>query len=247
MKKNVHDGHRDRLREKIEKFGIRVLADHEKLEYLLYPFVPRRDTNPLAHELLETFGSLNGVFEASVDELSNIKGVSKNAALFLHTLPELYVCAAEAPKLILHNAEDASNYAIRRIGKCSTERFVCFFLGEKGKVLRICDLAEGKESSVSVNREELVRLAIQSDAKIVILAHNHPSGDLYPSEADILSTNNLAQSLFLFGIRLWDHIIVSSNDSFSMLNHGLIESGEEFKKRSFSPKTLSFDQGKNPN
>ena len=231
MKTNMHDGHRARLREKIEKFGIRVLADHEKLEYLLYPFVPRRDTNPIAHELIETFGSLNGVLDASVDELSKIKGVSKNAALFLHTLPELYVYSAEAPKLILHNAEDASAYAIRRIGKLPTERFVCLFLGDKGKVLRICDLAEGSGNAVAVNREELVRLAIQCDAKIVILAHNHPSGDLYPSNADILSTNTLAQSLFFFGIRLWDHIIVSATDSFSMLNHGLIESSEEFKKK----------------
>ena len=260
MKSNVHEGHRDRLRAKIAEHGLPCLADHEKLEYLLYPFVPRRDTNPIAHELIQTFGSLKRVFEADVADLVQVKGVSRNAALFLHNLPSLFSGhCVEPPKRILNNTQDAARYAISVIGGERVERFVCFFLDDDGAVIKISDLASGAKKSVSIHREELARLAVQCKAKIVVLSHNHPSGELYPSREDVLSTNRLAQTLRTVGVRLWDHIIVSATDSFSMCDHALIEAPAEFessvtffrdqaqdKSRSPSPIGNAADEEKRP-
>ncbi len=231
MEKNIHDGHRDRLRAKIRENGLRSLADHEKLEYLLYPFVPRRDTNPIAHELLQTFGTLKRVLDADVEDLAQVKGISKNAAIFLHALPDLFLSySTEVPKTILNNTQEAARYAIQMIGKDPVERFFCFFLDEDGGVIKVKDFARGVKKAVAINREELVRLAVQCKAKILILAHNHPSGKPYPSKEDVVSTNRLAQSLRLVGIRLWDHIVVSKTESFSMCDHAMIESPLDFDK-----------------
>ena len=224
MEKNLHEGHRERLRAKLETYGMQGLADHEKLEYLLFPFVPRRDTNPIAHDLIHTFGSFRQVLDAEIDDLAAVKGVSRNAALFLHLLPSLFNSyASEGAIKNLRNTRDAAEYAKGLIGNESNERLICFFLSGKGSLIKVCDIASGEENNVTVSRETVIRLAIQCKAKVLILSHNHPSGNLYPSQADIEATNELIRALSLVGIRIWDHIVVSGKDFLRMFEKGLLQ------------------------
>ena len=222
---SVHDGHRERLRKRIAKYGFESLEDHEKLEYLLYSFIPRRDTNPIAHELIYTFGSYKKVLDADVDQLSSVKGMTENAALFLHALPDAfsaYLLSEKEKKL--SSIEDCANYLIARIGRRKEEYFVILYLNDIGELIKADESTTSDRRSVMIERDKLVATAAQCRAKTVVVGHNHPSGELAPSDADIESTNKLIQALGMVGIGLGDHLIVSFNGYYSMkLHNHLVE------------------------
>ena len=133
----IHDGHRERLRNKIRNYGFECLEDHEKLEYLLFPFVPRRDTNPIAHELIRTFGSYKEVLEAETDLLASVAGMTENAALFLHTLPDAfsaYLTSDKSKQLTSPSA--CAEVVTARIGRKKTEHFLVLYLDDACRVMK---------------------------------------------------------------------------------------------------------------
>ena len=220
----IHDGHRERLRNKIRKFGFECLEDHEKLEYLLFPFIPRRDTNAIAHELLLTFGSYKKVLDATPELLSSVRGMTENAALFLHLLPEAfsaYLLADKGNDNLTSPAACASA-VIARIGRKKEEHFLIFYLSETGKILKSEVFSRGDRRAVSIERDKLVATAAKCGATYVVMGHNHPNGSLLPSDADIDSTNRIAQALGMVGIKLADHLIVSEYEYHSMRREGEI-------------------------
>ena len=214
----LHDGHRERLRNKIRKFGFECLEDHEKLEYLLFSFVPRRDTNAIAHELLLTFGSYKKVLDADPDLLVTVKGMTENAALFLHLLPEAFSAylLSEKDAASLTNPVSCAEAMIARIGRKKEECLLVFYLDETGKLLKTEVSSGGGRRSVSFDRDKLVAMAVKCRATYVVLGHNHPNGSLLPSDADIDSTNRIAQALGMAGVKLADHLIVSEFEYHSM-------------------------------
>ena len=217
----MHDGHRERLRNKLRKFGFDCLEDHEKLEYLLFPFIPRRDTNPIAHELIETFGSFKKVLDADVEMLATVKGMTEKAALFLHLLPDIlsaYLLSEKDKKL--KNTEDCAGVIISRIGRKRKETFVALYLEASGKIIKVEETTSSDSKKVDINRDRLIASAVQCGAKVVVIGHNHPGGNLMPSDADIESTNRLVQALGMVGIKLGDHLIVSEREYYSMKTHG---------------------------
>lgn len=220
----LHDGHRERLRNKIRKFGFECLEDHEKLEYLLFSFVPRRDTNAIAHELLLTFGSYKKVLDADPEMLVSVKGMTENAALFLHLLPEAFSAylLSEKESACLTNPVVCAEAAIARIGRKQEECLLVFYLSETGKVLKTEVTTSGGRHSVSFDRDKLVATAVKCRATYVVLGHNHPNGSLSPSDADIDSTNRIAQALGMSGVKLADHLIVSEYEYHSMRTAGEI-------------------------
>ena len=217
----IHDGHRDRLRSRVKKYGLESLEDHEKLEFLLYPFIPRRDTNPIAHDLIDTFGTFRQVMDAEAEDLAAVKGMTENAAVFLHTLPDVmsaYILSGIGTKL--RDPKECAEYIIARIGRKKEEHFVVIYLDEGGRILKTEELSTGARSEVSVNRDKIVQNAVKCEAKCVILGHNHPKGTLAPSSEDVDATNRIVQALGVVNVKLGDHLIVSGCEYYSMKVQG---------------------------
>lgn len=216
----IHDGHRERLRNRVKKYGFESLEDHEKLEFLLYPFTPRRDTNPIAHALLSAFGSFRNVLEADAEALAEVKGMTMNAALFLHTLPDVFSAflLSEKEKRLLGPIECAE-YFIARIGRKKEEHFLVVYLDDGGRIIKSEEF-KGEHKAVSINRDKIVKSAVKLGATYVVLGHNHPNGALRPSDDDRDSTNRIVQALGVVNIKLGDHLIVSGYEYYSMQASG---------------------------
>ena len=218
--KGVHTGHRARLKNRVRKYGLESLAEHEILEFLLYPFIPRRDTNPIAHALLDTFGSLKNVLNRDEADLAAISGMTANAALYLHAVPDVfsaYVLSEKSAKM--SGTAECAEYAIARIGRKKEEHFLTLYLSDACRVLKSEDVSAGKKGSVSIDRDNVVSTAVRCGAKYVVLAHNHPNGVLAPSDTDIDATNRIVQALGVVNVSLADHLIVSEDGYYSMNLH----------------------------
>ena len=220
-KTSLHEGHRERLRNKIKRYGLEALEEHEQLEYVLYAFIPRKDTHPIAHALIDTFGSLRSVLDASPKDLAAVKGMTENAALFLSQIPALYTSYLNSDKQKeVKNIRDAAERFMARIGAKNREHLLVMCLDERGYHIKTVEFTSDKRNVVKLDRDKIVAACVHCDAKIVLLAHNHPGGSLTPSEDDINATNRIAQALQMVGIRLADHIIVSDREYYSLAAHG---------------------------
>lgn len=221
----VHDGHRQRKKEQFRMHGLDAFADHEVLELLLYYAIPRRDTNPVAHRLMERFGSLDGVFSATVEELEEVEGMGKNAATLLALWMPLYRRVRTKPtakEVILNSTEQAGRYFMDLFFGMRREELYEACLDAKGKLLACCRIAEGSVDAVNINTRRLVENALKCGASAVILAHNHPSGIALPSPDDNTTTLALWDALRAVGIPLIDHIIVADEDYVSLHDNGLL-------------------------
>lgn len=224
---SIHDKHRERMRNRIISSGLDNLEPHEVLEFFLYPVVPYRDTNPIAHELINTFGSLANVLDASVDELKKIKYIGHNAAVYLSSLKKLskaYIREKSTEKETLTTRADV----VRRImamSECSdVEEVYLICLNHKSKLLRIVKLCSGDEKSCNISLKEVAEVVLRHKAtNYVLLAHTHPSGELKPSLDDIDCTNRIKIMLKAMGIHLADHLIIGGGKYFSLDENNLIK------------------------
>lgn len=223
---NTHDGHRDRMRERIMQNGLSTLQYHEILEFILYAFVPMKDTNPIAHDLIDQFGSFANVLNANYDELAKVKGVTKNAALFISTLPDMarkYLQSFECEKIKLDSRGAVKNYMSKYFVGKPKEIVVAAAFDVHNNLLGIFQVAEGWSNSVNCTAREIVEIAIRSKAFGIVIAHNHPSGVAVPSDADFFLTNAINCALELVGVTFYDHLIFGKNDYYSFEQNGLFE------------------------
>lgn len=213
----LHDGHRQRAKERYGQVGADALADHELLELALFYAIPRQDTNETAHRLLKRFRSLQGVLQASPEELEQVEGVGKNAALLLHLMADISQRAriTSLPEKILNSPDRTGAYFMELLYQ------VC--LDGKGKLLTCRCIGKGTVSASAVHVRQVVENALYAGASTVILAHNHPSGVALPSDADVLVTRRIQEALAPLGIRLADHIIVADDDYVSMAESGFLQ------------------------
>lgn len=222
---SVHDGHRERRKEQFREHGLDAFADHEALELLLFYAIPRVDTNPVAHRLLERFGSLDAVFSAPAEELEKVEGVGANTATLLSLLFPLVrrsrMTAAKKP-VILNSAGAAGEYFKDLFFGMRDERLYEACLDAKGKLLKCSKVAEGSVDAVNLNMRAIVENALKSGASAVILSHNHPSGVALPSEDDNKTTLMAYDALRTVGVVLVDHIIVADEDFVSLRDNGLL-------------------------
>ena len=219
----VHDGHRERKREQFLRHGADAFADHELLELLLYSAVPRRDTNPLAHELIDKFGSLHAVFAAPAEELEKFSGISRSGAVLLKLIAPIYRRAALSAgenEQILDTVEKIGGFFLNLYVAESREVMYQLCLDAKGRRLNLYKLGEGDPSSVTMNVRRVIENAILSQASMVALAHNHPSGVALPSHEDIIATQQVQTALDAMGICLADHVIVADGDFVSLRHAG---------------------------
>ncbi len=218
-KPNIHKDHRSRVRETIRKTGVENIPDINLLEYLLFYSIPRKDTNEIAHSLLDTFGSLNGVFNASYEQLLQVEGMGENSALLISLIPGLcrrYVESGEKKRINLSEPEDAMEYIRTKYYGEKKEVFYMLCLDALGNLINCCKLGEGTAENVLVDKRETLEAALRNKADTVIFAHNHPNGIAAPSKDDIDMTGEFLGIFRKVGIRLADHIIVAGNDALSL-------------------------------
>lgn len=221
----MHEGHRERMREKYRKHGVETLEPHEVLELLLFYSQPRVNTNEVAHRLLDTFQSLSGVLDADSDSLCSIPGVGKSSAVFLHLIKDvvnLYNQGKLERNPILPTAMDAGNYILRLIGDQAKEGFYVFCMDPEGRVLSHRKIAEGSAYRVYIDVRLVAEYALTHHAYAVILAHNHPKGLIEPSDEDLQLTRQIQSALSPLSISVTDHIIVGDGCFYSMAAHALM-------------------------
>lgn len=208
----LHDGHRQRKRERFLKQGADGLADHEVLELLLYYAIPRRDTNELAHRLIQHFGTLDAVFQAPPEALMQVSGIGENAAVLLNLVPAAQRCARRSvsAERILNSVERCGAYFMDLLDGQRRELLYQVCLDGKGKVLSCKCLSQGSADMTSLSIRQVVENALLSGAAGVVLGHNHPSGVALPSAEDRAATLQVRDALATMDIRLLDHIIVAT-------------------------------------
>ena len=232
MNEKDSQGHRERIKEKFLKNGIDGFAEYEILELLLTYCIPRKDTKPIAKELLNKFKSLDNVFKASFDKLSAIDGLVKNTIAFLKLMGDLpsiiYKDELKNKKLVdketlkILNKDILLKYLRNKIGYEEIEKFYVLYLSSSNEVIKFEENSVGTLDRSSVYPREIYKKVINLNAKSLILVHNHPSDNITPSKSDIELTNEIAKGLKNFGALLIEHIIITKNSYFSFLEEGLI-------------------------
>ena len=221
----MHEGHRDRVKKRFRQEGLDHFSDIQALELLLFYGIPRVDTNPIAHALLDHFGSLSQVREASPEELMKVPGVGENAALLLTLIPQMgrfYMVDRSSCVTILQTLEQCADFLVPHFFGRKVETVFILCLDAKCKLLCCKELGEGGPNSTGVSIRKIVETAIGVNAATVVLAHNHPSGVALPSENDRAVTLWVRDALNTMDIRLLDHIIVADGDFVSMNQSGYL-------------------------
>lgn len=225
-KSNPHDGHRERMRAKLLSDGITSLNPHEVLEIILFYSIPRGNTNPIAHDLITSFGSLSNVFDADIKDLTSVKGVGESSAVLIKIISQLSnYCQrlrwSENP--VLQNFNDTGTYLVDMIGTPPEEHFYLLSLDINGKVLSFNEIEHGTVISSNVDVRKVLECAIRCRACDVVLAHNHPTGNLIPSSNDIDITKVLNVAFDAVGINLKDHFIIGGGGFISLTEKGYIK------------------------
>jgi DNA repair protein RadC len=221
---NLHAGHRQRLRSRFLEEGLDGFHDHQVLELLLFHVIPRGDTNPVAHRLMERFGSLSAVLEADPRDLETVEGMGSRASAFLSLVPPLtrryFHDRVLRDRPLLNCATAVSEYLVPLMAGRPEEVFYLLCLDSRCRVIHPVLLSEGTVRETAVYPRHVVQEAIRHRATAVILAHNHPAGSVAPSQQDRHLTRLLVQALGPLDIRVLDHIIVGGDRTFSFAGEG---------------------------
>ena len=230
--KNNAKGHRERVRKKFLENGFNGLEDYEVLELLLFYVIPRKDTKAIAKELIKKFKTLANVLKADTLELKTVNGLGDVAITFLKmmgALPEkIYEDKLKNQKLIkddknkINDKEVLLSFLRNKIGYEDVEKFYVIYLSSSNEVIAFEESSSGTLDRSSIYPREIYKRVIMENAKSIIIAHNHPSGNTCPSKCDIDITNEIAKGLKNFGALLLEHIIITRDSYFSFLEEGLI-------------------------
>jgi DNA repair protein RadC len=217
---SIHDGHRQRLKDRFCREGLDNFDELHVLELLLFYCIPRVDTNPLAHRLLDHFGSLTAVLDATPEELEKVQGVSQGASTFLSLITQVgryYHIKQSEPGEILRTVEQCGRYLVPYFYGREKETVFMLCLDAKCKVIACKKVGEGSVNSANIPIRRVVEIALGANATTVVLAHNHPSGLAIPSPDDIQTTYRIASALETVEIVMADHIVVSGDDFVSIV------------------------------
>lgn len=226
--KNVHQGHRKRFRSALTASQWENANEHQILEYILSIVIPRKDTNPLAHTLIEEFGSLANVLDASVDDLLQINGIGEVSATFLHSIPSLFKKYKQSKikqKPCLSCASNVFKYYRITFNHMPIEEFHVLSVDSCGYLISKKLVAKGSNNEVPFSLKTILEFAIRTQAAGIILLHNHPNGEPSPSPEDVKLTHQVYNNLMVNGITVLDHIIVGKHDDryYSFKQSGLID------------------------
>ncbi len=224
----MHDGHRERLRNRFRKDGLARFEEHNVLELLLFYCIPRKDTNEIAHALINEFGSLAGVLDAPIERIEKVHGMGENSALFMKLIPEICMRYLES------RGKKDENLTIPKTGKDfiklvlpkflgkSNENFLLICFDNAGRVVYNDILFEGSTNMANIDLRMIVEKVIYYNAVSVVIAHNHPDGLPIASAEDHACTASIRRTLSSMNVVLRDHIIVGGNDAVSLSDSGYL-------------------------
>lgn len=218
----MHEHHRQRMRERFLRNGFEGFAPHEILEVMLYYSIPRVDTNGIAHDLLERFGSFKELFEASVDELITVDGVGQSTAMFLKLIPEItrrYAEEQTKPTARYDTVSKIAEYFIRRFIGVNREQLYMMLLNNRMNLIDCVLVSEGSVNCSAVPVRVMTETALMKKASSVVLAHNHPNGLAIPSGSDLDVTDHLNNSFHLLGIPLLEHLVIAEGRFMPIMKH----------------------------
>lgn len=211
----MHENHRKRMKERFLREGFENFEPHNVLEMLLFYTIPQKDTNELAHALIERFGSISEVFDAPYSELIAVPGIKEHSATFLKMLPQV----ARIYMTEKNNANGVMLPSIEKMGKYFKHKYIgatkeivyLLLLDNKYKVIDCIKIHEGSVNSASITTRTLIELALQRNAASAVIAHNHPSGIASPSPDDLYTTHTIRNAFNLIGVNFLAHILVAGN------------------------------------
>ena len=218
-------GHRKRLRDRFLQSGLDGFLDYEIIELLLTLGTPQKDCKPMAKAAIKQFKGLRGVLDASLDELQVIKGIGPSNAFgvkLFQAISERYAREKLSVKISLSSPQKVADYLREKLGREKKEHFVTLILDSQNSLIRINDISVGTLNEALVHPREVFEPAVRLLAARIIIAHNHPSGDLEPSDEDLKLTQRLLSVGELTGIPVVDHFIVSSTGYISFKEKGLL-------------------------
>lgn len=218
---NIHVNHRQKVKNMYFESGLNGMADHNVIELLLFFGIQRKDTNPMAHELMERFGSFSGVLEAKKSDLMLVKGMTENAACLITMILPLYKRymkdVTSKSKLDIEDKKGIIKFLRGLfIDNGNTEQVYALCFSNNGKFLSCRKISQGDIASSSLNLRNLASFVLEVNASSVILAHNHPHGIALPSPADVNATKSVYAFLKSLKVRLADHIIITDDKEFLM-------------------------------
>ncbi len=210
----MHSDHRQRIKNRFNLNGLDGFSDHEILEFLLFYAIPRQNTNEIAHNLVDHFGSLSAVFGADYEELVSMPNIGAHTATLIKAVPEI---ARQTHKDYTIKNKDFSDkvnlekYIVSLFTHLKTERVYLLLFDNAYRLLDTVNLHEGSVNSIKISPRILVEKALFKHASIVILAHNHPNGIAVPSSDDITTTKQLKFVFDTMDINFAEHYIIADN------------------------------------
>lgn len=219
-------GHRKRLRERYVKNGYEALQDYEIIELLLTFVKQRVDTKPLAKQLIKKYGTIEEILKADIKDLKETEGVGDITAVFLNFIGDIAACSfkdkAEKQKISFKNKNQLISYLRNDIGFSKNEEFKVLFLNSVNEIIETEILFTGTIDKSAVYPRKILERALYHNARSIVFVHNHPSGNVSPSEKDIELTEEMKKFFKIVDINVLDHIIITKNSHFSFLEEGII-------------------------
>ena len=220
-----HKGHRERLRKKYRASGIEAFHDYEALELLLTYAMRNGDVKPPAKALLRMFGSIKGVIDADMADLEKVRGIGPHSAVALKLLKDLCALylkqqAIEKPQITC--TSELVNYCKAALGGLKDEQFRVIYLDAQNRIIDDESIQEGIVNQAVVYPRKVLENALKRKASAIILLHNHPSGNIRPSDADIRLTRTIQETARVLDILVHDHIIIGENRFFSFREEGIM-------------------------
>lgn len=220
MSDSVHDEHRKRVKNEFFENGFNEnTPPHKVIEMLLFYCIPRKDTNIIAHDLLDRFGSISNLIDAPIEQITDVAGAGINTAMFiklLRTVFRLYTDEKSIKPESYNSLDDVCEYLAKKYLGFTEEVFSVTTFSSNGKMLGFDIINTGNIGEVHASIRDIIELVLKKNATSVIIAHNHPYGVALPSQSDINTTISIKETLKLVNVRLVDHIIICDDDYISM-------------------------------
>ncbi len=225
LNSQIHAGRRKKLRERFVTNGLDHFNECEVLEFALGFCIPRQDTNPAAHSLIEHFGTLQAVMDATPSDLAKAYGIGERAAVFLHFLKELttYLAKHRANKVKILTPDDAVKHLAPIMRSYTVEQFMVVCLDSAGNVIKIHNMTNHELDMVHVSVREIIAIVTANKTAQVVLAHNHLNENPEPSMDDMQLTRRLLLTFQNLGIKFLDHVIFAEDTHYSFHCSGLLE------------------------
>lgn len=219
-----NDGHRKRLKERYKNTGFDSFSDHEVIELMLFYAIPYSDTKGMAKAILDEFGNIRYLFEATVEEISSRCKVSEHVAIMLSLAFSSYKIYLKSSEnfTVLNSTASVHRYLQVFFAGEKVECFYIICMDQKNRLIKPCLISRGSTTSTQIYIRNIVEAVIKSDATKVILAHNHPSGHIEPSSSDIDATKQITRVLHSIHVEVVDHLVVSDNNFFSFYKNNLL-------------------------